>query len=68
MPEDSSIVQDVAGELLNATIKAGFDAIKAPVKTIENIAPVTPLSEPLNAVTDALDGLCKIATTDIPDA
>lgn len=68
MPEDSSIVQDVAGDLLNATIKAGFDAIKAPVKTIENIAPVTPLSEPLNAVTDALDGLCKIATTDIPDA
>lgn len=67
MPEDSSIVQDVAGQLLNATIKAGFDAIKAPVKTIEAIAPVTPLTEPLNAVTDALDGLCKIATTDIPD-
>lgn len=68
MPEDSSIVQDVAEDLLNSTIKAGFEMIKAPVKTIENIAPVTPLTAPIQAIIKALDGLIVIATTNISDA
>ena len=59
--------QDVAEDLLDSTIKAGFEMIKAPVKTIESIAPVTPLTAPIQAIIKALDGLILIATTNISD-
>lgn len=65
--EDSSIVQDTATQILNATIKQGFETIKPPIQTLESIVPVCPLTEPITAICDALQGLVEIGTTDVPD-
>lgn len=65
--QDRDIVGKQMEKLIGTTIKAAWQMVQTPIKTVAGIANIGPIPGMVQSVIDSVDAIVKIASTPIPE-
>ena len=66
-PEEKDTVAKNAEKIFSSTIKTMWTAIEPPIQMIAGIANVGPIGQMVTSVVEAIDGIVKLASTEVPE-